>query len=331
VWWLVWTLLAVGILVLAALTVRDQRTLIRMSDLAARGLHEEVLDHPLPSRRNRRTGQAIQATSAVLTGQFALALELLGTAPRPVRGFPSSPAVDELLRGSALCGLGRYEQAAALLGDCPADTSLGHVRAQAAIEVGDDALAERLLAHRAEDPLDEAGRLRLLGELHVRRGRLAEGEALVRQAQAAYAAHEQPGTDVDEALCTLLLGRARQREGRPAEAAPILDSALRGLQQRPDNAPGLAYAHGLVAEAQAGVGDAAGAAEHLRCAREQAARCGSDALDAEVARATAMVAVRLGQRTEARDLLHEALRRHEALGARPVADELRVELAALSD
>jgi tetratricopeptide (TPR) repeat protein len=321
------------VLVSAVLTVRDQYLLGQMNALFLGGRHQDVLAHRLPSAMHRRTGEAVQAGSAVLTGRFALALDLLGPPGppgRPAHGLPD-PSDEHLLRAAALVGLGRYSEVAALLGERPAGPAVQRVRAHAAIEVGDDELAERLLHDQHRDLMDEAGRRRLLGELRIRRGRLAEGEELSREAMALYAGLDDDGTDVDEAYCRVLLGRCALRAARLGVAAARAELGLRGLQQRPDNAPGLAEAHGLVAEIRAGLGDAEGAEEHLHRAREQALLCGSEPLDAEVARAAAMVALRLDHTTEARQRLREALELHEALGARPMADEISQALSSLGD
>jgi tetratricopeptide (TPR) repeat protein len=137
------------------------------------------------------------------------------------------------------------------------------------------------------------------------------------------------GVDVDEAQCSVLLGRARLREGQPAVALNLLEAGLAGLARRPDNAPGLTEVHALLAEAQAGIGDSQSAAHHVAAASEQAQRCGSPALDAEVARAAGMVAARLGRSEEARERLQDALMGYEALGALPAAALVREELGRL--
>ena len=308
------------------LTVRDQYLLDQMNAFFQGGRHHDVLVHRLPSALHRRTGQEVQAGSAVLTGRFALALELLGPPGPPAHG-PNDPSDDRLLRAAALVGLGRYGEVAALLGERPAEPAVQRVRAQVAIEMGDDVLAERLQDPQP-DLMDEAGRRRLLGELRIRRGRVSEGEELARQAMALYAGLDDCGTDVDEAYCSVLLGRAALRAARLDAALGRAGHGLRGLQRRPDNAPGLAEAHALVAEIRAGLGDAEGASEHLHRAREHALLCGSEPLDAEVARAAGMVALRLGHTTEAGRRLREALELHEALGARPMADEIRRALSS---
>lgn len=169
----------------------------------------------------------------------------------------------------------------------------------------------------------------MVGDLRLRHGRSADGGALVRDAQRAYAALDDAGVDVDEAYCSVLLGRAQLREGHPSQALRLLDAGLAGLARRPDNAPGLSYVHALLAEAQAAMGNPQASAHHLAAASEQALRCGSQALDAEVARATGMVAVRQDRSEDAREALRNALLRYEALGALPEAALLREELGRL--
>jgi tetratricopeptide (TPR) repeat protein len=314
-WWVAGLLAVLGA-VAAAVTRRDERILAAMSALVLEGAHAAVLDHRLPSPLNRRAGRAVQATSAVLTGQFARALRLLVPATRAVCGLRTHPA-DEMVRAAALLGLGRYEEAAALLGNDPNGSALRRLRARAAVELGDDLLAERLLEQANEDPLDEAGRRRVLGDLRLRRGRHAEGGVLLREARAMYATQHQEGTDVDEAYCWVLLGRSELRRGAPAGALELLTTGLRGLARRPHNAPGVAQAQGLLAEAAAAVGDAESAADHLREASRHAQVCDSPAVDAFLSRAEAMVALRLGDRVRAGDALRRSIAQHERLGAAP--------------
>jgi hypothetical protein len=113
------------------------------------------------------------------------------------------------------------------------------------------------------------------------------------------------------------------------EAVPLVEEGLLGMRARPDHAPGLAEAHALAAEARAGAGESVAAEAHLWQAKEQALLCGSAALDAEVVRSAAMVALRLGDAGEAESRLREAVRLHETLGARPSAVELRAVLSSL--
>jgi tetratricopeptide (TPR) repeat protein len=309
-------------------TARDRRIARSLNHLAAEGRHVEVLDHPMPSRANRQSARVLQAFSAVLTGRYAVALVLLGPPGARARGL-ADPAAEGLVRAVALVGLGRYAQAAALLGDRPDQPELRRLRAQVAIEVGEDSLAEELLRAPDGDLMGEAGRRRVLGQLRLRQGRRSEGEALVREARSLYAGLDHYGKDVDQAYCSLLLGRAALHDGRMDEAVPLVEEGLLGMRARPDHAPGLAEAHALAAEARAGAGESVAAEEHLRQAKEQALLCGSAALDAEVVRSAAMVALRLGDAGAAESRLREAVRLHETLGARPSAAELRAVLSSL--
>jgi tetratricopeptide (TPR) repeat protein len=306
---------------------RDRRVVRSMNALALQGLHAEVIDHPLPSRRVRPAARVLQAGCAVRTGRYAEALALLRGLGPQVRG--ATPEGVVLLRGAALVGLGHYREAAALLGDDPSFDSWRRLRAAVAFEVGDDSLAERLLALPHADELEEAGRLRSLGDLHLRRGRVEEAGELVTRARSLYTRLDGPGVDVDEAYCSVVLARIALAQDCPEQASALAAQGLAGLRRRPDNAPCLAEAHAVAAETSAATGDAAGAQEHLRQAHAQAARCGSAALDAELARAAAQVSLRLGQPAEARRWLLEAARRHDDLGAAPAAESLRRQLAAL--
>jgi hypothetical protein len=144
-----------------------------------------------------------------------------------------------------------------------------------------------------------------------------------------YARLDVPGTDVDGAYCQVLLGKVALRGGHVARAVALTTQGLRAMQQRPDNAPGLAEAHAVAAQAAAASGDVAAAQDHLRAAHHHASRCGSPALDAELAHATAQVSLHLRQPGEARRWLEDAARRHEHLGALPAAESLRLSLASL--
>ena len=331
-WWVVLPVVvcAVGLGAMVARARRNQHVLAQMRALLAAGRHQEVLDHALPSKPLLELARSTQATSAVLTGRFTLALDLLaesvddGTSP-PSTG--TSPGTS--LRAASLNGLGRYGEVARLLGDVPPMGALRRLRAQAAVEVGDDALAEALLADAYLDPLEEAGRLRLLGDLHVRRGRLREGERLARTARATYAGSGTGADQVDAAVCTLLVGQARLAAGAPAEAWTLVRASLDGLAIRPDNAPALTLAHALAARVRAALGDGPDAGRHLTMAQEQALRCQSPALEAAVTCAAALVALDLGDDEVAGRLLREAIAAHEQLGATPVLVDLRARLTAL--
>jgi tetratricopeptide (TPR) repeat protein len=309
-------------------TSRDRRIVRSLNSLAAEGRNAEVLDHPLPSRLSRPAVRVLQAGSAVRTGRYAVALALLHGLGSRVRS--TSPEGPSLIRAAALVGLGRYPEAAEVLGDRPVPGALRRLRAAVAVEVGDDALAEELLAGPHLDPLEESGRLRLLGDFRMRRGRLREAEELVNQSAAMNARLDVPGADVDGAYCQVLLGKVALRAGDVMRAVALSTQGLRAMQQRPDNAPGLAEAHAVAGQAVAASGDAAAAQQHLRAAHHHASRCGSPALDAELAHATAHVSLGLRQPAEAERWLQEALRRRLDLGERPAADEVRAALAALA-
>lgn len=331
--WLISGLVAIWVLTHALVTTsRDRRIVNSLNSLAAEGRHAEVLDHPLPSRANRPAVRVLQAASAVQTGRYAVALALLHRLGPRVRG--SDPQAPTLMRAAALVGLGRYLEAATMLGDRPAPGAVRRLRAAVAVEVGDDALAEELLGGPHLDLLEESGRLRLLGDFRMRRGRLQEAAELVTQSAALnarldVAGADVPGADVDGAYCQVLLGKIALRAGDVARAVALTTRGLAAMQQRPDNAPGLAEAHAVAAQAVAASGDAADAQQHLRAAHHHASRCGSPALDAELAHATAQVSLHLRQPAEARRWLQEALRRRLDLGEKPAADEIRDALAAL--
>jgi hypothetical protein len=158
---------------------------------------------------------------------------------------------------------------------------------------------------------------------------LDDARELVTRARSLYTHLDSPGVDVDEAYCSVLLARIALAEDCPQQASALAAQGLTGLGRRPDNAPCLAEAHAVAAEAAAAVGDPAAAQEHLRQAHGQASHCGSPALDAELARAAAQVALRLGHPGEARRWLEEAARRHDELGARPAAERLHRALVSL--
>ena len=330
--WVIWAVVTVGLVGHAGISwARDRRIVRSVVALALEGRNAEALDHPLPSRRNRPVVRMVQAGCAVRTGRYAVALALLRPYGSQVRGL--DPGDPDVVRGSALVALGRYSDAASLLGDRPAQLVLRRLRAAVAMEVGDDVLAEELLAASSgpdgQDELDEAGRLRVLADLRLRRGRLAEARDLAERARSLYARIQYPGVDVDEAWCSVLLGKVALAQDRTPEAVALVEQGLAGLRCRADNAPGLSEAHAVAAEVTAAAGLPAVAQDHLRQAHDQATRCSSPALDAELARAAGQVSLRLGHPTEARRWLLDAVRRHDDLGARPAAEALRRQLASL--
>lgn len=301
---------------------RARRTLRSMTALMESGEHDQVLAHPAPPQAYRPLAERVRATSALLTGRNELALRLLEDS-RPGRAVAARVGdLDTHLRGGALLGLGRYAEAAAVLGDRPKGALARHQRAQLAIETGDDRTALRLLEVPDTDPAEEAGRLRILGDLHIRRGRLQEGETLVRQARAAYVQSGLAAREVDAGYCHHHLGEAAIARGDLEGALAQLTTALALLSVRPDNAPGHAMVHARIAEAYALAGEPDEARDHLREARERSDHVGSPALSTMVERSEGLVALHLGHLDEARRVLTRARTGHLALGEQPAADRV---------
>jgi tetratricopeptide (TPR) repeat protein len=326
---------------------RARRALLSMSRLLTDGAHDRVLSHPAPAKAYRPLVDRVRATSALLTGRNELALSLLdegngadahpeaprrdatqprrGGSPRTGRSTARGESLDTHLRGGALLAMGRYAEAAAVLGDDPQDALARHQRAQLAIEVGDDATALRLLQDPHTDRVEEAGRLRILGDLHIRRGRLPQGEALVREARATYLASRLTAKEVDTGYCHHHLGEVGIARGDIDGAVAQFTTALALLAARPDNAPGHAMVHARLAEAYALAGQPELARDHLREALRRSQLVGSPSLSALVERSHGLVALHLGEVDEAGRHLTAALAAHHALGELP-AVELVAEL-----
>ena len=304
----------------AAVTDRiARRMLADMNRLLLLGHHGQVLDHPQPPWPYRVAGNRVRATSALLTGLYARTLQLLDHPVLPARLRPSLGDMDLMLRGGALIGLGRYLDAAAVLGENPTPGIVRHLRAQVAMETGDDVVALRLLAVPDTDPDEDAGRRRILGELHIRRQRLVEGEALVREAQRLYLGSELAAHEVDAGYCELHLGQAALHRGDGGEAVRRISTAREMLTIRPDNAPGIALVELNLAEAHALTGAERAADAALTAARGHAQTMASPAVDAALERAIGMVGVHLA-RPDAGTHLRRARAMHEALGERPQVD-----------
>ncbi|WP_406831077.1 hypothetical protein ABEG17_19065 [Pedococcus sp. KACC 23699] len=320
-----------GLGLVMARTRRRQGLLTRIDELLTAGHHQQVLDHDLQPGPLLDPARLAQATSAVRSGRFRLALDLLATSADDGTYLPPAGTAPtaSTLRASALIGMGRYGEVARMLGHHPPQGPLSRLRAQAAVEAGEDTVAEDLLAAAAADPMEEAARLRLLADLRLRRRDLTEGERLARTARATFAGSSAQAAQLDAALCTLLIARMRVETGAVAEALPLVNAGLEGLQSRPDEPVALAEAHALAATVQAALGNGLEAGKHLALAQEQASRCQSPPLDAVLARAAALVALQLGDRETGRRLLHEAIADHEQLGAKPALAELRSVLAGL--
>ncbi len=299
---------------------RARRTLRSMTVLLEGGEHDRVLAHGEPPKAYRPLAARVRATSALLTGRNELALTLLDGS-RPGRAVASGLGpVDTHLRAGALMGMGRYAEAAAVVGDEPAAALPRHLRAQIAIETGDDRLALRLLETPHPDPVDDAGRLRILGDLHIRRGRLPLGEQLVRQARAGYGASTMAAKEVDTGYCHHHLGEVAIARGDIDGAIAQFTTALALLSTRPDNAPGHAMVHARLAEAYALAGDAERAREHLGAALQRSDLVGSRSLSTLVERSHGLVALHLGEVDEAGRHLTAALAAHHELGELPAAE-----------
>lgn len=266
--WLTVLLLAGASVVWAAVAHQvARRRLAAMTDLLLAGEHDRVLTYAQPPRPYRRVAHQLRATSALLTGQYARTLHLLDQLGVPARLRSTLAQSDVMLRGATLIGLGRYGDATAVLGADPTTAIARHQRAQVAIETGDDAVALRLLAEPDTDPDEEAGRRRILGELHIRRQRLDEGEALVREAQQLYRGSTMAGREVDAGYCELHLGQVALYRGDWDEAVRRIGAARELLRVRSDNAPGIALVELYHAEAHALSGDESAADAALAAAR----------------------------------------------------------------
>ena len=319
----------VAILIVAVVHWRARRTITSMTTLLMGGDHERVLAHRAPPKAYRPLADRLRATSALLTGRNELALRLLDTTRVPASVSNRVGDLDLHLRAGALIAMGRYADAVAVLGDDPSGGIVRHQRAQVAIETGDDATALRLLAAPDADPDEESGRLRILGDLHIRRGRLAEGEALVRQARAAYAGSSMAGREVDTGYCHHHLGEAALARSDAAGALAQFTTALALLSVRPDNAPGLAAVHARLAEAYALSGEPRLAQEHLDEAVQRGDLVGSPSLSTTLERTQGVVALHLGRPDDARRHLRTARVGHLELGELPAAAEVAELLADL--
>jgi tetratricopeptide (TPR) repeat protein len=310
----------VAILVAAVQHWRARRTIAAMSTLMMAGEHDRVLAHRAPPKAYRPLADRLRATSALLTGRNDLALRLLDTGRVSAAVAGQVGAIDLHLRAGALIAMGRYGEALAVLGDDPSGAIARHQRAQIGVETGDDATALRLLEVPDTEPDEEAGRLRILGDLHIRRGRLSEGEALVRRARAAYAVSAMPAHEVDTGYCHYHLGEAALARTDAAGALAQLTTALALLSVRPDNAPGLATVHARLGEAYALSGKPEPAQQHLHEARQFCELVGSPSLSSMVERSHGLVALHLGRVEDARRHLSSARAGHLALAETPAAD-----------
>jgi tetratricopeptide (TPR) repeat protein len=329
---LAWVVKAAVVVVLvtgllaSARHVRAARQLRRLAVMVQEGRHDEVLAHAPLARPYERVADRLRSTSALLTGRYDRTLDLL-EGPDTAADAVLAPT-DVTARAGSLLGMGRYAEAAAMLGDDPVEPLHRHLRAQVAVETGDDETARSLLSRPDADPEQEAGRKRILGDLLIRRGRRDEGEALVRQALAVYLASDAGACQVDAGYCHVHLAESAISQGRGETALAHLQTAQALLEARPDNAPGFALLHLRRAEALALMGDTTAAAAALGSAATLAASVPSRSLVALVQHVRGVVALRLGYH-EAADELRLAQRLHEALGEVPAAHEAAALLTEL--
>jgi len=307
--------------------VRASRQLSRLAAMVQEGRHEEVLAHAPLAGPYERVADRLRSTSALLTGRYDRTLDLL-QGSRTAADAVLAPT-DVTARAGSLLGMGRYAEAAAVLGDDPVDSLHRHLRAQVAVETGDDETARRLLGRPETDIEGEAGRKRILGDLLIRRRQHDEGEALVRQALAVYLVSPVGACQVDAGYCHVHLAESALGQDRGDTALAHLQTAQALLEARPDNAPGFALLHLRRAEALALTGVATAAAAALDSASTLAATVPSPSLAAAVQHVRGVLALRLGNDQEAGDELRLAQRLHEALGEVPAAQAAAALLADL--
>ncbi len=124
-----------------------------------------------------------------------------------------------------------------------------------AVEVLGEAVAT---VERADDPAILGYALNSLAMVQIDRGDFAEARALIARARAAYDTPYPERTTADSlsawSLNTLAVGRLLLREGRPAEAIPMLDSVLRAGERR-GSVRGQARAQLHLGEAYRRIGD----------------------------------------------------------------------------
>lgn len=329
--WLI--VLGVSLFVVAGLaypTWRDFTRMRRIGSLAEQGDHRGVLAAPLPRGPARQIANLVKGESAVLSGRYQEALDIMeGIADiREVRQIRASTEDPDIYRLVALVGLGRYAEAARELGDDPADPLRRHVRAQIAIEMGNDDAAEALLAHPDDEPMSEAGRLRILGDLRIRRGRFEEGRDLVTRARNEYEGLDTAGVAVDRAYCNIHLAEAALAEGDDQEASSLAEAAATLLRDFPHHAFGLSFLRSVAAEIAAARQEADEAEAHVAAALELAELCCSPPLIARGHQAAAVVARSRGDEPAAFAACRRSLEILDEIGARPAASRLREALGS---
>jgi tetratricopeptide (TPR) repeat protein len=179
-----------------------------------------------------------------------------------------------------------------------------------ALEVLDEAVAT---AERANDPGILGYALNSLAMVHIDRGSFDASRALIARSRVAYDTPYPERTAADSlsgwSLNALALGRLLIREGRAAEAIPVLDSVLRAGERR-GSVRGQARAQLHLGEAYRRVGDRARAAAALEAALALSRGVEQRVLALEALRVLALVEEEAGNTRGALAYLraHQALR-----------------------
>lgn len=300
----------------------------------------------------RERGERRQLVDAVTHAYDALAREDLDTADRIAATTIRVPDLDEDVR-LAMWGvhvrvcqaLSRHAEVATLIGDDPDATWQKVVRAGAAIELEQDAVAELLLAVPFATVEEEALRLQTLGRLRMRQERYAEAEELL--ARASDLATPDPAlqamTDTIRANVALRAGdldHARDLLAGPRElvaggavgtdaAELVVGGAVGAVGAGPQPAELRISVHAACAALSARSGDVDRAAAELAQARAITPIADRPGPVTRLLAVEALVAVARGDRDAARAAYTDAVARHESLGELREALRLRAELAGL--
>lgn len=316
------------------------RTHSQIARLHSQGDFRGVVEvgRALPARPHAAAYRAVDhlkvAQAGVLTGAYRTAADhahaASGAMTKMEREGGPSITFARVLEATALMQLGLFGEATDVLASDVdrGDEQARRVAAQIAIEIGDDDEAIGLLTEPGSDTLNEAARLRNLGNLHIRRGRIEEGTRLVNEALSIYVAGDWM---VDAGYCRTHLGEAALASGDGELAVEHLENALNSLRKsRPDNRPGESYVLSILGTAYAAVGRIEQAQEVADSALRLAIETESPTLIAAGHRAIAAVAAANGDRVTARSSLETALGLLSGIGARPEADKVMTTLDDLT-
>lgn len=328
-------LIALPVVVLGLVLGRDMLRSHHVRSALRADQMDRALRCPRPSWLARDHATYCHAVAALLTGDLPRAEELLDELPAEPSARSLIDAADvKYLRAELFVESGRHADAARLLGDAPADGRLRRVRAAAALERGDDGLAQALLQPAGESGYEEAMRLRGAGALAGRRGRWAESSSYLHEALAILAgveARDYPGLVVDEAWVHHYLAEGAFLAGDLRAAVAEAGQATALMDRHGGHPQGMTMSHCLAAQASARSGDLDAARHHLHRAWESARRLHGEPFRAELMTAEAEVAWAEGHGHEARAFLTTARAIRDSLGevpARDRADALLAEWAA---